>query len=213
MEQKSLAVFDLDHTLIYGNSSFIFGLYLTKRRFFSLWTPIQLLYYRFLFRCHCITLDVLHQKMHQKFLKGRSIHTLSSYAQKCVEQHLLKRVNKQVLRELQQCQKAGQETLLLSSSPQFLIEPIGKVLGFSFCEGTRYAFDSKGKIAKVSHIMNGLAKWKFVEKLPFLAKYVTVYTDSSEDLPLLQNVGTPIVVNPDKKLFSYAKSHNWQILK
>jgi phosphoserine phosphatase len=42
---------------------------------------------------------------------------------------------------------------------------------------------------------------------------VTFYSDSINDLPLLELADQPVAVNPDEKLLAVAKSRNWPVLE
>jgi phosphoserine phosphatase len=41
----------------------------------------------------------------------------------------------------------------------------------------------------------------------------TFYTDSYSDLPVLENVGAPVLVNPDRRLRREAKARGWRVVE
>lgn len=109
---------------------------------------------------------------------------------------------------------------LATSSIDLLIEPIknyleitstiSSVLEFSLIDSKptgkfidRPAF-GKDKMLKVL---------EFCKKENINIKECAFYSDSYHDLPLLEEVGLPIVVNPDHRLLAIAKKRQWQIIK
>ena len=63
----------------------------------------------------------------------------------------------------------------------------------------------EGKITRV-------AEWLHARGLDWDGVHITFYSDSMNDLPLLEKAQTPIATNPDPKLRALAKERGWQVL-
>ena len=108
--------------------------------------------------------------------------------------------------------------LLVTASNQFLTEPIGDALGFDATLGTRYgerdgAFTGEQvgppcfREGKQTHVHDWLGSrgldWESVTHSRF-------YSDSHNDLPLLEAVDEAIVVDPDPRLSARAAERGWR---
>lgn len=120
-----------------------------------------------------------------------------------------------VYEELKFAQHCGKKIVILSAAPNFIVEPIAKKLGDIEAYSTTYQFDPiKG--LEVKNILYGIEKAKIAhtikEALKVEKKDLTAYSDSIQDIELLCFVGSPVVVNADKKLQNVARKENWRIL-
>ena len=94
--------------------------------------------------------------------------------------------------------------------------PIAKLLNVSIVSATTYALDNKDQFLHIETIVDGEEKRKNL--LQYLGENgihrdtVVAYSDSIVDLPLLESVGYPIVVNGDRKLMQIAKKRKWSML-
>jgi HAD superfamily hydrolase (TIGR01490 family) len=114
-------------------------------------------------------------------------------------------------------QAQGHVVLLVSASSSFLVEPIAALLEISQVISTDVRIDSTLMTAtivgvpafregKVKRVQTWLAEQAFtVEESWF-------YSDSINDLPLLQTVTHPVVVTPDASLLFIAQQQGWEIL-
>ena len=108
--------------------------------------------------------------------------------------------------------------LLVTASNHFLTEPIGDALGFDATLGTRYgerdgAFTGEQvgppcfREGKREHVADWLGRrghdWSSVSHSRF-------YSDSHNDLPLLEAVDEAIVVDPDPRLGAHAAERGWR---
>lgn len=108
---------------------------------------------------------------------------------------------------------------MVSGSFQELLEIVAKRLNIDFAIGTELEVVKNklsGKI--IPPLCFGQGKVEKMEK--FLAeKNLTLdlkesfaYADGIFDIPVLEIVGHPVVVEPDEKLLEIAKNRNWQII-
>ena len=215
-KKQSLTVFDLDRTLIKTNSSFRFCSQLVRARIL----PISAFFYAWLccarWQWLNLSLAELHHRVFDKILKGLSFQKLQVQAGEFVKTKLPCLWNKTVLHYLNEAQKRGENILILSSSPTFLVRAIGRYLGVDEAHGTDYEVDERGMLKSIVFLMEGKDKAAFVSE--FAAKKgisldaVTAFSDSFLDLPLLLKVGNPVAVNPDRRLQRLCKQKRWRIV-
>lgn len=214
--KQALSVFDLDHTLITSNCSFDFTRYLISQKELS---PLILLYSAYYYSRYALfhfSPAKLHERVFARFLKGLSLERLKRHVEPFLNRNLRSILYAPVFRRLRLAQHLGHYTLLLSSSPSFLVEKIASFLSVSHWEATHYAVDKDQKLCHISSIMQGEEKAAYVRRvardLGVQAAEITAYSDSTWDLPLLLEAGTVIAVQPDRKLLTVAKEHKWEIL-
>jgi HAD superfamily hydrolase (TIGR01490 family) len=112
---------------------------------------------------------------------------------------------------------AGRSTYIVSAAPTEIVGPLANALGMTGGIGTQGAVVDgvytgelagpfcygEGKVEAIREI----ARW---EGLNLALCYA--YSDSRSDLPMLEAVGHPVAVNPDKELERHARRHGWPIV-
>jgi HAD superfamily hydrolase (TIGR01490 family) len=110
----------------------------------------------------------------------------------------------------------GHEVLIASTSGHEIVAPIGAMLGASGVIATRLAVADGRYTGAVDFYAYGQAKADGVRQVAAERGYCLAdcfaYTDSVTDLPLLELVGHPRVVNPDRALRKVARARNWPVL-
>ena len=112
---------------------------------------------------------------------------------------------------------SGDEILIISATPTFLVQAIAERLGIEQVLGTdlelQYGHYS-GKISGIACAREGkvqkLQAWLSAQSLALDGAHF--YSDSHNDLPLLQHVTHAYAVNPDSQLRQHAQQHGWDIL-
>lgn len=213
----SLAIFDLDKTLIGGDSDFLWGEYMSEigavdidtyqaknQHFFDLYEQGKLDINEYLEFC----LEPLSQQnmetlntWHQDFMQKKIEPILLPKAQAIVDKHRQK----------------GDKLLVITATNRFVTTPIVKKYGINNLLATepeiknnKYTGRVLGEpcfqLGKITH----LKRW-MKEKNEDL-KGSTFYSDSHNDLPMLELVDHPVVVNGDEKLLDIAKKRDWPSL-
>src|SRR5947209_4263629 len=111
---------------------------------------------------------------------------------------------------------AGRRVFIVSAAPEEIVSPLAKFLGVDESISSRAEVDSDGRYTGAmetyaygpykAEIMRDLAEEKHVD---LSASYA--YSDSYTDLPMLEAVGHPVAVNPDRVLQKVARDKGWEI--
>lgn len=213
---EAISAFDLDHTLLSANSSYLFCRYLCRKKIL----PFNCLLFTFgcsvLFRLGFLSIPELHQKAFNYLFKNKNVADVSQWALDFVNQYLDSLIYFPAIEKLKTAQEAGHLTVLLSSSPSFLVEPIAKKLNISLWESTEYAVDADRKFSSILKLLLGNNKASILNELkkeyqiPNHKTYA--FSDSHSDLPFLIASGVAYGVNPDRKLRSICRQKNWPII-
>ena len=211
-----LSVFDLDHTLLSGNSSYFFGSFLYREKFFPLWKLLKCLmdYARHKY-LGMSTLE-LHANAFKLLFKGRSLEEIEGLADRFLNNSLDALLYDPLLKRLKTAQKNGEHVLILSSSPDFLVGKIARRLDVAHWKATRYAADRLGKLAAV-HVVEGSDKAAylkdFIGEMKLDKSDIAAYSDSYLDLPILYLAGHPVAVKPDARLKRVCRQLGWEIVR
>ncbi|MFH4355089.1 MAG: HAD family hydrolase [Neisseriaceae bacterium] len=217
---NSLALFDLDHTLLHCDSDVEWSRYLSDKGYVS--KEVQSIRKKYSADYHNGTLNLDEflkfqlgilslfpraqlECMHREFLSEYIIPHIPSTAYALVRKH----------------EEQGDDLLLVSATNEFIIKPIAQLFHITEVIGVSLVTDAEGnytgeyigvpsyregKVLRVEEWLRQRQKsWD-----DYQASYF--YSDSSNDLALLTKVDYPVAVNPDEKLYSYAKVQNWPIL-
>jgi HAD superfamily hydrolase (TIGR01490 family) len=111
---------------------------------------------------------------------------------------------------------AGRKVVIVSSSPAEVVTPLGKYLGADEVIATRARIDDDGAYtgelefyAYGSHKSEAIREMAVGEGIDLASSYA--YSDSITDLPMLELVGHPFAVNPDRELARVARERAWEV--
>lgn len=217
----SLAIFDLDHTLIGCDSDSQWPEYMMKKGLVdsSSVEKKQRFYQDYLNGCLNIDKFLAFQleplshfsraeldAMHGEFMRDFIVPHIGSMARTLVQSH----------------RDAGHELLLISATNEFIITPIAQVFGIDNVIGVALQTDAAGNYTGRHVGTPSFQKGKVVRLHEWLRERgqemadfdkVYFYSDSHNDLPLLELVNEPAAVNPDAVLRAHALQKGWPILR
>ena len=112
---------------------------------------------------------------------------------------------------------AGRDVVIVSSSGSEVVEPIGEMLGAERVVATRMVVGDDGRFdGAIEFYAYGEAKADAIRVLAGSVGYDLsrsyAYSDSATDLPMLEAVGHPYAVNPDRALRKVAAERGWPVL-
>jgi HAD superfamily hydrolase (TIGR01490 family) len=214
---NKLAIFDVDKTLAHCNVSFAFGKYLYKKKFFSFFKMLALVFSYALHLIKLMPLKALHHISFYFLFYKASKAEVERLAQEFIDLEANNLIRKELELKLFQLKAENQIVWLQSSSPDFIIQPLAKKLSADEFFATKYESDKSGRFTKILKIVDGHEKLNILEKYlsdsGISAENVTFYSDSMLDLPLLSRVGTPIAVFPEHRLKEIAIKNSWSIIE
>ena len=112
----------------------------------------------------------------------------------------------------------GDRIFLVSASPEEVVVPLAELIGADGAIASRADVDEQGRYTGTMAFYNaGEAKvtaiTELAERKGFVLADCAAYSDSATDLPLLEAVGHPVAVNPDRELRRIAKERGMEVLK
>ena len=213
----SLAIFDLDNTLLGGDSDYLWGQFLVERglvdgvfyerenqRFYDQYRAGTLDIYEFLtFMLRPLASNPLAELLNWRaqFLEAKIRPILLPRAMELVQQH----------------RTAGNTLLIITATNRFITEPIAEMLGVPNLLATEPEFlDGRytGRPAGIPCFQQGKVKrlnaWLAATGHDLAGSWF--YSDSHNDLPLLSRVTYPVAVDPDEALAEYAQTRGWPMI-
>ncbi|NGX59907.1 MAG: putative hydrolase [Chlamydiae bacterium] len=211
-----ISAFDLDRTLVQGNSSVSFCLYLYRQGALPFSIVLQSAFYSVRHRFLGMTLVELHHNVFNKILRGKPLELLEKYVDKFAHEYLEESLYLPAVMRLRRAQRQGHYTMILSNAPSFLVERFARILGVNSFHATEYLVDENNCFQKIKRILEGKDKAQLIrnmaKKMGVFLEEVTTYSDSVLDLEFLETAGNPIAVNPDKKLRAISLKNQWRII-
>lgn len=216
---RGAAFFDVDNTIMRGASLFHLAVGLARRNYFSgreiLGFGVKQL--KFVLSGSEDLEDMASAtEAALSFVEGRSVVELERLGQEIFDDTMVDKLIPGSLALAQGHLDAGQQVWLVTATPVELASVIAHRLGLTGALGTvsevrngRYTGRLQGPP------LHGLAKAEAVRAIALregldLAE-CAAYSDSSNDIPMLSLVGTPVAVNPDATLLAHARENNWQV--
>lgn len=134
---------------------------------------------------------------------------------------VLKGIKQQALDLVQAHQKAGDTVVIVTATNAFVTRPIADAFGVQELIAIDLALDAQGEftgdILGTPSFREGkvirVAAWLAARNLTWDDVDTTFYSDSMNDLPLLDKVTHPVATNPDEGLRKLAVERGWRILE
>jgi len=110
----------------------------------------------------------------------------------------------------------GRDVVVVSASGEEIVAPIARALGATHAMATRMVVADGKYTGEIAFYCYGEGKVQAIRELAaregYPLEHCYAYSDSITDLPMLQVVGHPSVVNPDRALRKEAIAHGWPVL-
>jgi len=177
---------------------------------------LKLLPIPILFAFGMLKLEYISRVLSDKYI-GLTESEIYKKTQKWFDDFGHKFIREDLVEEIKKHRKNNAEIVLISASPRNLCYPLYDYLDMDELISTDLIIENdifKGiqgknvygnvKVERAKEFLSG-------KNMKFEDSYF--YSDSISDLPLLEAVGNPICVNPDKKLMKVAINKNWKILE
>ncbi|MCI0507605.1 MAG: HAD-IB family hydrolase [Gammaproteobacteria bacterium] len=212
-----LAIFDLDNTLLAGDSDYLWGEFLVEQglvngeayrrendRFYEEYKAGTLDIYEFL----AFSLKPLSEhdinylrRLHRQFMDEKIKPIMLPAAFALIQKH----------------KDADTTPIIITATNRFVTEPIASAFGVDTIIATEPEFLNNrytGKVAGTPCFRQGkverLNQW--LQQAGLNLKESWFYSDSHNDIPLLSLVSHPVAVDPDQSLKQHAQQHGWEII-
>ena len=123
----------------------------------------------------------------------------------------------EALELIREHQAAGRRVFIISASPEEIVEPLGRYLGVDEAIASRARIDDEGRYTGEVDFYSlrpvqgrGHPRGRRTGRASTSTKSYA-YSDSITDLPMLEVVGHPVVVNPDRELARIASDRDWEV--
>lgn len=218
-DTEAAAFFDVDNTLIQGSSLILLAQGLFKKRFITLSELAPALRKQIRYRVSgSENADDIAEGREQALavVKGKSVAELKQACREIVDNRMLEKSYADTIELAAMHLAAGQQVWLVSATPVQIGQALAETLGFTGALGT-VAEEEDGKFTGrlVGDILHGPGKKHAVAALAALQQLdlskCTAYSDSINDLPMLEMVGSPVAINPDRALRKHAKAQGWAV--
>jgi len=213
----ALALFDLDNTLLAGDSDYLWGEFLTEQGVVD-----AQLYAR------------ENQRFYDEYKKGTlNIHEFQAFSQQPLVQNPINKMlalRERFLKEkiepimssasfelIKKHRDQGDTLVVITATNSFITRPIASNFGIDNLIATEpEVINGKytGKIDGIPCFQGGKVKrldqWMNEHKLNLKGSWF--YSDSHNDLPLLLEAENPVAVDADEQLLKHAQQHDWKII-
>jgi HAD superfamily hydrolase (TIGR01490 family) len=210
------AFFDLDLTLLRCNSGSRWMSFLRERGEVGAWMMLRSLLWLTQYKLAILDMERLATHLIAD-LRGDSELEMRDKASIFWEREVRPALSELALAALAEHQAQAHVVALLSSTTQFIAEPVAAHLGIEHILCTRLHVES-GRFLGTCERPTCYGQGKVFHAERFAAAHDIdlaqsyFYTDSYSDLPMLLKVGGPRAVNPDRRLRRHAQRAGWPIL-
>lgn len=219
MVTQRAAFFDLDKTLIPGSSLFLLARGAYERDMFRVNDLLRFAWGQLVFRLvgERASNTEMSRTSTLEFVTGHNANELVAWGKQIAEERILPRVYEDIVRVIDEHKARGDLTFLVTAAPVELASTIAEALEMTGAIATVSEVDANGFYTGrlVGAVMHGPEKAKAVAEVAAehgidLAE-CSAYSDSMNDLPLLESVGDPHAVNPEPELRRIARVRGWHV--
>jgi HAD superfamily hydrolase (TIGR01490 family) len=213
----ALAIFDLDNTLLAGDSDYLWGLYLAERGIVDreVYERLNEQFYRDYTEGKLDILEFLRFALRP--LRDNGPEDLLRWRREFVTEKIAPIILPDARALVEGHRARGDTLLIITATNQFVTAPIAECFGVPNLIATipeqvngRYT----GAVAGVPSFQAGkverLEQWLAASGEDLMGS--TFYSDSHNDLPLLERVSRPVAVDPDPALARHAEARGWPII-
>ncbi len=217
---RRLALFDLDHTLIPIDSDYEWGEFTIALGWCDA-TEFKRRNAEFFEHYRAGTLDI-HDYVRfatQAIREQGATNSIAAHA-RFMGAVVQKAIKSQALELVARHREAGDELVIVTATNEFVTRPIADAFGVQELIAVELARDEEGNLtgeirgtpsAREGKVTR-MEQWLAARGLDWSQVETTFYTDSMNDLALLEKATHPVATNPDERLRALAKERGWRIL-
>ena len=221
MGLESICLFDLDHTLLPLDSDHAWGQYTTRMG----WTDAEKFAQRndaFYRQYQQGELDIhAYVQFATQAARERGLQASSIAHQAFMRDVIIPAMRPEATALVERHRAQGDRMLIVTATNEFVTAPIAEAFGIDTLIAVQLERDRNGeltgRIAGTPSFGPGkvvrLQQWLDEQCLTWEGIRSTFYSDSINDLPLLEKVNHPVATNPDARLRAVAQQRGWPILE
>lgn len=209
--------FDLDHTLIDTSSGLLYYRYLWRLREIRARDLVRIMWRMFEHRMNWLDVESLVQREMGRY-RGTDETRIREGCRPWFQQYVRHRVYEEAEQAVAEHRAAGHHLAILSAASPYVCGPMQEHLGLDAYVCTVPVVEDGCFTGEFLHpYCYGEGKVTWAERhaaehgLDLDTAYF--YTDSYSDLPMIERVGHPRIVNPDPKLRTVAAQRGWPVLR
>lgn len=209
------AFFDIDHTVLEINSGSRWIRYMWKTGQMGAFGVARAMAWLAQYRFGLLDYESMATRVLAGYT-GREVAPLAAEIEKWFLDDVAWAICTEARARILKHREAGDVVVLLTSATQYLTQPVATILGIEHMLCTRIDTDGErftGTYRKPACYGAGKVHWAeaFAAEHDIDLASSFFYSDSLSDLPMLERVGNPRVVNPDPRLRRLARARGWSI--
>ena len=213
-------IFDLDKTVIAKTSLIAYAPTLRKTGYFSIPMALRTAWGHLLFKFFGADEESLEKarKTALRLATGLNQQAMRRLVRDNLTEVIEPIVYDDAIDLIEEHKQKGHLLVLISASPTEIVEPLAEHLNIDDFIATTPVVDSEGRYTgEVEFYAAGSNKAEAIidlaEEKDISLENSWAYSDSSTDIPMLELVGNPVDLNPDRELKKEAEERNWPILE
>ena len=214
---RPAAFFDLDHTLISCSSGTRWMTFLRRRKEVGLGMLAKSVYWTMKYKLAILDMETVGRRLVAE-MAGDSEAEMLGKAAIFFQEELVAQVAPPAREAIAWHTAQNHALVMLTSSTQYVAEPMAKELGIEHVLCSRLLVED-GKFLGTAEVPLCYGTGKVVHAERFASAHDIdlarsyFYTDSYSDLPMLQRIGEPRIINPDRRLHGHARKQGWSIAR
>lgn len=211
------AFFDIDKTILSENTGTLYLKYLYKKGLTTR-KKVLLSWYWFLkYRLNLVDMENLSKRIVQEY-KGQNERETAEISRRWFKEMGKNFIYREIIPIINDHKNKGHILATITAGTKYTAEPISEYLGIKYVIGTIPKVENShftGEFVEPICYGKGKLYWakKFCEEHNIDLKQSYFYTDSITDMPLLLEVGNPVIVNPDIFIRREAQKRGWKIME
>jgi HAD superfamily hydrolase (TIGR01490 family) len=208
------AFFDMDNTLLRVETGMSWVKFLRRRGELPARMLAKAVYWSTLYKLAVLDMDAVFEKLALD-LRGDSEAEMIAKSEVWYREHVAPEVAPAALVAIEHHRQAGHLVVLATGSTQYAARPVARGVGIEHVLSSELEVAGGTFTGRTSALCFGRHKvtlaeaWAARHGVDLAASYF--YSDSYNDLPMLERVGTAIAINPDARLRRLAQRRGWRM--